>query len=88
MSVWGQMLPQMPLNFEQHLTILSMEFLAAMRAHGLNSGLMSPIIKDLRDAFMDAVQPASGDGILAVDMEATKQFIQSIDIEDRLAFNA
>ncbi|MDO7602225.1 MAG: histidine ammonia-lyase [Schleiferiaceae bacterium] len=69
-------------------TILSMEFLAAMRAHGLNSGLMSPIIKDLRDAFMDAVQPASGDGILAVDMEATKQFIQSIDIEDRLAFNA
>lgn len=69
-------------------TILAMEFMAAMRAHGLRGGLMSPIIKDLREVYMDAVQPATGDGILAVDMEATKQFIQSTDIKDRLAFSA
>jgi histidine ammonia-lyase len=67
---------------ERVWTILAMEWMAGTRALDHSGRETGPFLSGLIDAYRAWVPAAQGDRVLADEIEVTKQFLQSLPIED------
>lgn len=63
-------------------TILAMEWMAATRAIDLSKRQPGSLIEGLMEVYRQSVPEAKGDRVLADEIEITKDFLQSIPVED------
>jgi len=64
-------------------TILSMEWIAAIRSIEMSERISPEAISDLSDSYRDIYPSSQGDNVLAEEIQVAEKFLRDIIIEDK-----